>query len=422
MDKFDVVIIGGGVSGLTAALCLQQEGMKVKLLEATDRVGGRMKTDKVQGYLLDRGFQVLLTSYPETQKFLDYNQLELRNFYPGSKVYYKNEFYQFADPFRKPIESLRKFSNPFSNFGDKLKIVGLRNRTRRLSVEDIFKQKEKATIDYLREWNFSKSMIDSFFRPFLGGIFLEPDLLTSSRMFEFVFKMFGKGYGALPKDGIEAIPKQLASKLKDGVISLNTEVKQIEDGSVILEGGDEIRTAAILIATEGPAINKLIPEYEMDTNMNGVRCLYFSADSSPYEEPLIMLNGSGAGWINNIHIPTNLHPEYAPAGKALICVSVIKPCTLTDTELYIAVRDELDEMFGKNVVSEWIHLKTYSIKNALPAKSSISYPKEKEISAYKKGIFICGDHVHDASINGSMRSARITADAISWHLALAVNQ
>ena len=422
MNKYDVVIIGGGISGLSAAHYLKQEGLKIMLVEAEKRVGGRMKTDNIEGYLLDKGFQVLSTAYPECQKLLDYDALELRNFYPGAKIYHKHAFYQFTDPFKKPIDSLRKLNNSLSNFGDKLKIVALRNRTRRLSIEQLFEEDEKPTIDLLREWNFSDEIINSFFKPYLGGIFLEPDLLTSSRMFHFVFKMFGKGYAALPKNGMESIPKQLADRLNEDELLLGTVAKQIDDGRVILDNGEELSTSVVLVATDAHSAKKLIPSYNVDVTMNSVRCLYFTADEPLDKYAILYLNGNNEGWINNIVVPTSLQKTYAPKGKTLISVSVIKPCNLTDTELYIAVREELRTWFGENVVSQWIHLKTYSIENALPAQPTINYPKEKEIKPIEKGIFMCGDHVHDSSINGAIRSGRITADAISWHLALTVNQ
>lgn len=422
MNKHDVIIVGAGIAGLTAAIQLQKEGLNVKIIEASDRVGGRMKTDKVEGYLLDRGFQVLLTAYPETQNFLDYEALKLRNFNPGAKIFYNNKFYNFADPFRKPVDAFRGFNNPFSNFGDKLKVVALRNRSRRLSIEDIFAQKEKPTIDYLNEWNFSKKMIKGFFKPFLGGIFLEPDLLTSNRMFEFVFKMFGTGYAALPEQGMEAIPQQLAQKLAKDTILLNTRAVHITPENVMIDDGQTLEADAILIATDSTNIKKLLPTYTANTTNTGVRCLYFAADEPPFQEPYLVLNGSQNGWINNVAIPTNLQSSYAPEGKSLISVSIVRPTTLSESELYASVRKELCEWFGAAVVEKWMHLRTYVIPNALPAMSSINLPESKGIEAFEKGIFVCGDHVHDPSINGAMRSGRITAEAISWDLALVVNK
>jgi len=422
MNRHDVIIVGAGIAGLTAAIQLQKRGLNIRVIEASDRVGGRMKTDKVDGFLLDKGFQVLLTAYPETQQLLNYEQLNLRNLFPGAKIYKGNKFHTISDPFRQPVESLRSIISPISNFGDKLKILGLRNRAKRLSIDDIFQQKEKPTIDYLHEWHFSRKFIDSFFKPFLGGIFLEPDLLTSSRMFEFVFKMFGTGYAALPENGMEAIPQQLAKRLKEDTILLNTRAVHISPENVMVDDGQTLEADAILMATDAINTQKLLPNLEIKTSMNSVRCLYFTADEPPIKEPYLLLNGSQNGWINNIAIPTNIHKSYAPEGKSLISVSIIRPTTLSESELYAAVRRELCEWFGKEVVEQWMHLRTYVIPNALPAMATINRPDTQAVKSVDKGIFVCGDYLHDASINGAMRSGRITAEAISWDLALVVNK
>lgn len=422
MDKYDVIIVGGGIAGLTAAVHLQNEGLNICLLEGSDRVGGRMKTDQIEGFLLDRGFQVLLTAYPEAQNLLDYNALKIKNFYPGSKVYYGDKTYNLADPRRKFIDGLRSVRNPFSNFGDKIKILALKNRMNRLSIEEIFASDEKATIDYLKEWNFSKKMIEAFFKPFLGGIFLEEELSTSSRMFEFVFKMFSSGYASIPKLGIEAIPKQLAEKLKEGTIHLNAKAKRISHETVVTEDEKTYHASSILLATDVSSVNALLPNHSFDDEWNSVRCMYFSAPEAPFKEPALWLNGTGHGWINNIAIPTNLHPGQAPEGKSLVSISIIKPSALDDTDLYTSVRRELKDWFGNKAIEDWTHLRTYTIKKALPKKQNLLISKENKIKPIEKGIFLCGDFTQDSSINGAMRSGRLAADAISWDLALAVNQ
>jgi len=422
-NKYDAIVIGAGISGLTATIHLQNEGLNTLLIEASDRVGGRVKTDNLNGFKLDRGFQVLLTAYPEAQKILDYKALKLKNFYPGSKIYYAGKTYTMADPRRKLVDSMRTFSVPFINFGDKLKVLALRNRTKRLSVEDVFTQEETSTLEYLSEWNFSKSMMQSFFKPFLGGIFLEDDLTTSSRMFEFVFKMFSSGYASLPEEGIEAIPRQLAAKIKPESILLNTPVKMIDQGRVILEDGRELNTSSILLATDAQTTASLLPQHPIETESNSVRCLYFSAPKAPFKEPALLLNGSGHGWINNIAIPTNLHKKQAPDGRALISITVVKEgMPLDATDLYTSVRRELKDWFGEEVVEEWTHLKTYEILNALPRKKTLTISKDNNIKAIEKGVFLCGDFTQDPSLNGAMRSGRQAANAISWDLALAVNR
>lgn len=418
MPEFDVVIVGAGVAGLSAAIHLQNEGLNVKVLEADDAVGGRMRTDKVEGFWLDRGFQVLLTSYPEVQRMLDYDSLELKHFYPGALIYYKENIHRLADPFRKPIESLNSFFSPISNWGDKLKILALRNRHKRLSIEELFQQPEKTTLSYLREWNFSPQIIERFFRPFLGGVFLENKLTTSSRMFEFVLKMFTEGYAALPSEGMKAIPEQLAAQLMEGTIALNTPVKKVEKGKVLLESGEILTAKLVLVATNAPTATQLIDGYETNTEMRSTHCLYYATDLPPIKEPALVLNGESKGWVNHLCFPSVVNPNYAPPGRYLVSVNVIKDTgDLTQEELLTLVTQELKQWF-KTEVRYWDHLKTYTIRQALPVNDSVEIPDKNNIKAVQKGIYVCGDHTYNASINGAMESARYTANAISWDLAL----
>jgi protoporphyrinogen oxidase len=360
----------------------------------------------------------MLTAYPELMKMLDYDSLGLKHFFPGALIRYNDKTHVFADPFRKPTVALASFFAPIANMGDRLKILAIRNRTRRLSIEQIFRQKEQPTIDYLREWNFSEKMIHSFFKPFFGGIFLEENLQTSSRMFEFVFKMFSQGYAALPAEGIEAIPKQLAERLEKDSLSLNTKVVSVKPNEVILENGEVIATRAILIATQAESITQMLDYQPVKLETNSVKCLYFSTDRPPFTRPFIMLNGENTGYINNICVPSVINPSYAPAGRHLISVSIIKDTShLEEEELLLEVKRELRQWFKKEI-RFWDFLKMYDIPQALPQKPEINLLNKNEIQPIQEGIYLAGDHLQHASIQGAMESARIVTNAISWDLAL----
>ncbi|MEZ4883626.1 MAG: NAD(P)/FAD-dependent oxidoreductase [Chitinophagales bacterium] len=410
MSKYDVAIIGAGLAGLSAAIHLQNEGLSVKVLEASDAVGGRVRTDKVEGFLLDRGFQVLLTAYPEAQRLLNYNTLHLGNFSAGSLVRYGYENYRIADPFREPQKIFATFKAPFVNFADKMKMLALRNRQKRLKVSQIFHQKEQTTLEFLQEWNFSNEIIQHFFRPFLGGIFLEEQLQTSSRMFEFVFKMFGEGYAALPASGMQAIPEQLANQLEDGVIELNSKVVEIKEGKVVIEDGQTIDAECIIVATDVHAAKKLIPLDDVPSQTNGTYCLYFSTPWNLVKEPILMLNGNRNGLINNICVPNLVQPSYAPEGQSLLSVTVVKPTELTLNELRLAVQNEIREWFGEVVILR--HLKTYHIPNALPTKTTIAPFDKKDIHPVEDNVYVCGDYTFNGSINAAMLSGRLTAEVI----------
>jgi phytoene dehydrogenase-like protein len=222
--EYKIHIVGAGISGLVAAKVLEDKGFEPIILEATDRVGGRVKTDVVNGYQLDHGFQVLLTAYPAAQKYLDYKALNLQRFLPGAAIFKKSKASIIGDPLRD-ISLL--FPTLFSGIGsvkDKLKVLKLNHYLKKKSLEEIFNSKSQTTKSYLMDYGFSDEMIKQFFKPFFSGIFLETELETSSRMFEFVYKMFGEGDAAIPKAGIEAIPKQLCQNLKHSTFKFNTKV------------------------------------------------------------------------------------------------------------------------------------------------------------------------------------------------------
>lgn len=231
-EKTDVIIIGAGMAGLTAACALKASGRTVKLIEAAAEVGGRVRTDNINGFLLDHGFQVLLTAYPEAKALLDYKALNLKYFDPGALLLNETGKHVIGDPLRKPATLFSTITSPAGTFGDKMRLLLLNLRLKSTSTDDIFNQPETSTIAYLKDKGFTYKMLNAFFKPFMSGIFLENQLQTSSRMFEFVFKMFGEGHVAVPALGMGMIPCQLASKLTTQELVLNEKVVKIDGNTV----------------------------------------------------------------------------------------------------------------------------------------------------------------------------------------------
>lgn len=402
-----VVIVGSGMAGLSCAVHLYRAGFPVRVFEASDGVGGRVRTDELDGFRLDRGFQVYLDAYPETGKLLDLDALALKPFEPGALVYRDGKLHRLMDVFRRPGSALASVRAPVGTLADKLRVGWMRTRILRSSPDEIASRPDRTTEAYLRERGFSEGMIDSFFRSFYGGIFLERELQTSSRMFEFTFQMFGRGSATLPARGMGEIPGQLAGLLPEGTVSLNTPVRAVFRDGVELVSGEWIEATAVSVATDVTQAKTLLPDAGFEVpRWRSVTNLYFAADRSPVGEPIICLNGSGRGLVNNVCSLTDASPEYSADGRALLSVSLLG--LSEDESLVEKVRQELSQWFGEEVL-QWQHLRTDAIRRALPEQLPGVARKAYSEAA---GVYICGDHCLSASIEGAVISGKQAAEAI----------
>lgn len=402
-----VVIVGAGLAGLACARHLSEAGVTVMVIEAADRVGGRVATDEVHGFLLDRGFQVFLTAYPEAADLLDYDALQLRPFYPGSLIQVGRRRYRFADPWRRPLASLAGLLSPIAGLSDAVRIAGLRAAALR-SGNARSKERPLATLEYLHQFGLSERVIDRFFRPFLAGVFLERGLQTSSSFFQFVFSMFARGLATLPACGMREIPAQLAAGLPASSIRLNSTVECIESSRVQLACGDSVEASAIVVATDADAARQLVHRLP-PVAWNSATTIYFATPSSPIRENILVLNGNGSGLVNHVCVPSDVSSHYAPADAALISVSVVGITDFDDVELGRRVIDELRTWFG-NPVDAWELLRVYRIPRALPA--TWTRPDWNSPAAEHKKLFLCGDYLEDPSINGALASGRKVATAV----------
>jgi phytoene dehydrogenase-like protein len=407
----DVLIIGAGLSGLSCALELQRHGISFQIVDASDAVGGRVRTDVVDGFRFDRGFQVMLTAYPELRRILDYKQLQLCDFEPGAMVWHNNDWHHVADPRRAPAKLGKTLVSPLGRLTDKLAVVKTALRLSGKPERKIFSEQEVTTETALRNAGFSEQMIDRFFRPFLGGIFLERDLKTSSRKFEFVFRMFSEGYASLPAKGMQAIPDQLASRLPANSIRLNARVNSIESGTARLITGEEIRARKFVIATDAAACARLVPQFDAPPAL-ATECMYFSVPEPPHSQPVLMLNGDHDGPINNMSVISNIAPSYAPEGVALISISVIGTTYPDEARLERAVRAQLENWFGEQTKT-WRFLQSYRVWNALPAQFAGASGLQIRPSRVSEGIYLAGDHLDSASLNGAVASGRRAAEAVA---------
>ena len=405
MDKqdFKIHIVGAGISGLIAARVLEDHGFSPVVIESTDRVGGRVKTDMVHGYQLDHGFQVLLTAYPAAKKYLDFKALELQRFIPGAAIFTSGKQIVLGDPLRDLSLLFPTLFAGIGTLGDKLKILKLNTRLKNRTLTEIFAEKEKTTLVYLKDLGFSADIIERFFKPFFSGIFLEPELETSSRMFEFVYKMFGEGYAALPKSGIGSIPKQLADHLSHTTFKFNSSVAEVKDSEITLHSGEKFPTDYTIIATEASGLIQNLSNQA--TTWKSCDTLYFETKDRIITKPLIGLVPAEDALINNIFYHSSL-ATIETSKNQLLSVTVVKNHKLSKEALIARVTKELQQHCG---IDSCNFLKRYRIPMALPKLGNLQYEMLPTETRLTTNIFLAGDTLLNGSLNAAMISGERAA-------------
>ena len=411
----DVIIVGGGLAGLACALELRAQGVEPLILEASDQVGGRVRTDRVEGFRLDRGFQVVQTWYPEARRVLDYPALDLRPFEPGALVRWEGRLHRVSDVWRRPWRAGEMLTSGVGTLADKLRLVRLRRRALAGDLHRLYARPETDALGRLRAMGFSARIIERFFKPFFAGVFFEPELAVSSHAFDFVFRAFALGDAALPALGMGAIPAQLAARLPQGSIRLNAPVAEIGDGWARLGGGERIEGAALVIATDAPAAARLLGWPAPATR--GTTCFYFAAERPPVAGPYLVLNGESGGLINSLLCPSSLSEHYAPPGRHLIAVNVLGAGAQPEA-LEANLRQELGGWFGPEV-QRWRRLAVYQLPEALPVQAPpVPDPAERNPKLGGR-IYLCGELDGAPSFHWALDSGRRAASAVACDLAVA---
>lgn len=413
-----IVIIGAGMAGLTCANYLHQRGRDVLLLDAQDVPGGRVRTDLVDGFRLDRGFQILLTAYPEAQRLLNYTALNLRPFRSGAAIRHEEpssgRWMQLINPFSEPLSVFQTLVSPVGTLADKLRIVDLIRHVQSLSTNELFNQPATSTATYLRSLGFSEQIIDRFFRPFFGGVFLEDDLTTSSNFFAFCFKSFFLGDAAVPALGIGDIPKQLANRLPDGAIRLNTPVDRVVGKTVHLSSGEALSAEAVVLAVDARSAARLLGHtLPAPTQFNHTTCTYFAAPAanrpaSLKADKLIMLNTKRSSSVHNMAILSDVASAYAPADQLLISVSTQGLVQVDADALTARIRTELTGWFGESVQG-WRHLRTDHLPEALPTYGPDARHQPLRLA---NELYQCGDQTAYPSLNAAMQTGRLVAEML----------
>lgn len=411
----DVVVVGAGLAGLSCARHLMNRSVSCIVLEADDRIGGRLKTDVLDGFLLNHGFQVLQTAYPEARRQLDYQRLDLKPFAPGAIIRVAGKFMRVSDPRRCPQDIWSTLTAPIGTFSDRLRMIRMAYSARRGSISNLFQRPDMTTLEYLQSRRISATMIERFFKPFFGGVCLDPAIQASSNVFKYVLRVFAEGDVSLPGQGMGAIAGQLAEDLPKGMIRTGTRVESVRPGGAVLTSGQTIKCRAVVLATDGPQTMRLLGK-PASMISQGELCLYFAAEKAPVNDPYLILNGEGTGVINSLTVPSIVAGSYAPAGEALISVVLIGQLAIDDKTAESAVRKELADWFGP-IVQKWRHLKTYRIQHALPAQPPPIPDPTVPAKPVKPGIYICGEYQSVPGIQWALLSGRHAAEAVIKELA-----
>jgi protoporphyrinogen oxidase len=330
----------------------------------------------------------------------------------------EGRFHTVADPLRSPSNLFNTVNAPIGSLMDKIRIMALRNRAMQGSLAELFRKPESTTRAALEQIGFSRQMIEAFFEPWLGGIFLSRELDTSSRTLDFVIRMMATGRTSVPAEGMGRISDQLATNLDNTkAIRLNSPVAKVESGRLELADGEVIEADRIVLATEAPAVSKLLGQSSDAADERGVTCLYYTMAESPIEGPWLILDGDRSGPVNNVAIMSQVSAAYAPKGRELAAVTVLGADRRVDGELRKSVERQLRRWFG-GAAAGWDFLKSYRIAHAQPAQPPGF--RESRSGPYEPlpGVIVCGDHRETASINGAMRSGRHAGTIISRHLGL----
>ncbi len=405
-----IVIIGAGIAGLTCAKYLKDKGIDATILEGSDGIGGRVRTDIVDGFRLDRGFQVLLTSYPEAMNLLNYNDLCFKAMPSGARIRRGNEFFVMPNPLKNISTAPQALFAQVGSVWDKLKVLQL-NLSVSNAAEPSGKNSAKAqtTLDFLKEFGYSDVFIERFFRPFFRGVFLEKELQTDATFFKFLFRQFAQGDVVVPEKGMQAIPDQIASHLSAHQIRLNAPVAKIVGKTIFLQSGEVLEVDKIVLATDANNAARLLGEART-TSFNATDCIYFESDTplAKLGKPYLFINSNVGELIDHLVVLSDIAPSYAPTGKTLISVSVVGQNSYTEEDLIQVIQVELGGWFGKELT--WRHLKTYRIPEALPQYFDGSHHNTLKINDF---MYRCGDYTAYPSLNAAMKTGREVAEMLS---------
>ncbi len=397
-----VGIIGAGLSGLACAVELEKNGVDVTVFEKTNQAGGRVKTDDFEGFKLDHGFQVYLSSYEAGEYYFEYKELQLGSFSPGAHIFDGQKMSLMSDPLRKPADLFKTLFNPNATLGDKLLILKLKKMA--VETKDVkLEINNQTTLEFLTKFGFSKKIIKNFFKPFFSGVFLESELKTPAGYFLYLFGRFSLGKASLPKNGMQELAIQMQRKLKKKIIFSHEAIK-VTKNEIMFHDENKYNFDYVVMATDVTGLKNF--GLENEKQWNSVTTSYFKTKSNQLASKYLYLNAKDNKIVNHVACLTAAQPAYAPEGWHLYSVNCVGQNLSSDNDV-IKVIVDLKKIFGETEINKWDFIKSYYIKDALPTKTQFGGSVVN-----KNGIYYCGDHLESASIQGALVSGYKLANII----------
>lgn len=417
-----VVVVGAGLAGLVCARRLHRAGVPVLVVDADDRPGGRLKTDIVGGFLLDRGFQVLFTAYPNASRELDFDALKLGAFKQGAYIYHGSGLHllepqTLAQMFKSKFTMLKDKTIPLA---DKRLLAKFSTSVGHMSPREAFAGDPMPTDEYLRDFGFGDEIMDRFFRPFLGGIFLDKELAVDSRQFCFVWGMLNQGQTVVPANGIQAIADQIAADIPRYLFRFGNRVSEVLRDShghptgIRFDTTETLEASEVVVATEADEAARLLGQPTMEGHKSST-VLYFETATPMVDGAYLALNGSGTGIVNHVAPISNAAATYAPARKHLAAVTVLGNPAQSDEELAEIAKQELNDWVPTKGAYMWRFIRGYRVRFAQMAQPVGFVEKLGGNMSNQDGLYRAGEFTENSSIDGAIRSGMECAALILSH-------
>ncbi|CAA9282385.1 MAG: hypothetical protein AVDCRST_MAG57-3940 [uncultured Blastococcus sp.] len=392
-------MVGAGLAGLSAATRLSAAGIDVQLVEAGGHAGGRLATERIDGFVVDRGFQVLNTGYPRAAD-LDLDALRLGWFARGAVVRVNGRAHRVVDPRRRPSDVVRTATAPLGSLRDRAALAAFSLRAGYSPVRRLQTAPERTAEQALRAAGIGDTALDRFFRPFLAGVLLEDELGTSSRYLDLLWRSFVRGSIGLPAEGMQAVGEQLAGRLGADRLHLHSAVRSVGPGSVVTDEG-RWSADAVVVATDPGTAAQLLPSVEAPVPRQ-VTTHFHVLPGSPWSLPLIVLGQPGGQLVNSV-VLTDAQPRYSPDGRALVASSGLAPTREDEVRAEIAAMHDV-------APTDLDHLTSVTVPGAQPA--AVPPLRLRRPVDLGDGLFVCGDHRDTPSIQGAMASGARAARAV----------